>query len=397
MPSNQSSSRTQSKSRNTLGESTAKTTTSRTKKTSPYDRNFGQTLVDNCIYPDDHDFPDGRDPPRPNNENEILERLGQPRPSLSPSQFPEKAFRNFKQTNSRALNEDAVMSDVFPVIQGTARIPSAKNLVFGNIEPLTHGNLADAKPDFYDGAGPAQIDLRIRKELGAYVTPATQGQAPALPNFFTEVKGPDGSAAVAKRQACFDGALGARSVYKLQSFRAEDSEALYDNNAYTITSTYHNGHLQLYTSHPTKPTDPENPPEYWMTQLNTYAITGTAERFREGVGAFRNARDWAKEQRDGLVTAANSRVIGMPKETSTLEPSTQSTSQSTIEPDTLGSETSADELSQDVDRVSSLSNKRLKREPEKRSSNPDLRFGSKKSNLGANSRSRSRGRLLQRR
>ena len=137
MPSNQFSSRTQSKSRNTLGDSTAKTTTSKTKKTSPYDPNFEQNLIDNSIYLDDYDFPDGRDPPRPDNENEILSRLGQPRPSLSPSQFLNKEFRTFKHTNSRALNKDAVMSDVFSVIQGTARIPSAKNLVFGNLELLT--------------------------------------------------------------------------------------------------------------------------------------------------------------------------------------------------------------------------------------------------------------------
>ena len=397
MPSNQSGSRTQSKSGNTLGDSTAKTTTSKTKKTSTYDHNFEQNLIDNNLYPSHYDFPDNRVPPKPNNWKEINERLKEPRPSLSPSCFPDEVFDEYVQTNARALNEDAVMGDVFPMIQGTAHIPSAKNLVFGNLEPFTHGNLVDAKPDFYDGARPAQIDLRIREELGSYITPATQGQAPALANFFTEIKGPDGSAAVAKRQACFDGALGARGVHKLRSFET-DPDTVYDNNAYTITSTYHDGTLKMYTSHPSKPTRPENPPpEYYMTQLNTFAITGTAERFREGVGAFRNARDWAKEQRDGLIEAANGRVMGMPKDTSTLEPSTHSMSQSSIGPNALESETSADELSQDVGRVSSLSNKRLKREPEKRSSNPDLKTRPKKSYSGANSRSRSRGRLSKRR
>ena len=404
MPSNQSSSRTQSKSRNTLGDSTAKTTTSKTKKTSPYDRNFGQNLVDNSIYPDDYEFPDGRDTSRPNNENKILDRLRQPRPSLSPSQFPEKAFRTFKQTNSRALNEDAVMGAVFPVIQGDACIPSARNMVFGNLEPFTQGNFVDAKPDSYDGAHPAQIDRRIREVLGPYITPSTQQQAPALPNFFAEVKGPDGNGAVAKLQACYDGAIGARGIRELETFGMENPDTTYDNSAHTITSTYHSatGTLQVYTIHQTQPIDPENPAEYHMTQLNTFAITGTAERFREGVGAFRNARDWAKERRDGLIAAANGRVMGKPKETSSLEPSTHSVSQSTIEPNAPESETSADELSQDVGRQdvgrgSSLSNKRLKTEPEKRSSNPDLRIRSKKSYSGANSRSRSRGRLSQRR
>lgn len=396
MPSNQSSLRTQSKSRNTLDDSTAKTTTLKTKKTSPYDPNFEQNLIDNRIYPDDYDFPDGRDPSRPNNENEILDRFRQPRPSLSPSQFPEGAFRSFKQKNSRALNEDAVMADVFPLIQGNARIPSAKNLVFGNLEPLTHGNFVDAKPDFYDGTRSAQINLRIREELGLYITPATQGQAPALPNLFTEAKGPDGSAAVAKRQACFDGALGARGVHKLRSFEVDPTLA-YDNKAYTITSSYHDGTLKMYTVHPTQATDPKDSPEYHMTQLGGWALTGSIGQFREGTSAFRNARDWAKTQRDELIAAANDRVVGMLRDASTLEHSTQSMSQSTIKLNAPESETSADELSQDVGQGSSLSHKRLKREPEKRSSNPDLKARPKKSYSGANSRSRSRGRLSQRR
>ncbi|KAL8894237.1 MAG: hypothetical protein Q9207_008530 [Kuettlingeria erythrocarpa] len=399
MPSYQSGARTESKSRKTLGDSTGKTTTSKTKKTSAYDPNFGQHLVDNCVYPDDYDFPDGRDPPRPNNETEILVKIGQPRASLSPSQFSEKAFRSFKQKNSRALNEDAVMGDVFPTIQGTANIPSAKSLVFGNLEPLPHGNLVDAKPDFYDGAHPAQIDLRIREELRSYIIPATQGQAPALPNFFTEVKGPDGSGAVAKRQACHDGALGERGIRECIAFGVDNPETVLDNNAHTITSTYHSasGTLQVYTMHQTKPIDPKNAPGYHMTQLNTFAITGTADRFREGVTAFRNARDWAKEERDRLIDAANGRVTGTPGETSTSQPSTQSISQSTIEPAALESETSADDLSKDAGPGFNLFHKRLKREPEKHLFNSNLKTRIKKSHSGANSRSRSRGRLSQRR
>ncbi|KAL9608152.1 MAG: hypothetical protein Q9167_007004, partial [Letrouitia subvulpina] len=396
MPSNQSSLRTQLKTGDTLGDSTTKTTTSKTKKTSAYDPNFEQNLIDNKIYPSHYDFPDDRVPPKPNNWKDINEKLKEPRSSLSPSRFPEEAFDKFVRTNSRALNENAVMSDVFPIIQGAAPIPSAKNLAFGNLQPFTHGNLVDAKPDFYDGARPAQIDIRVREELGSYITPATQGQAPALPNFFTEVKGPDGSAAVAKRQACFDGALGARSVHELRSFE-EDPTLAYDNNAYTVTSTYQDGTIKIYTIHPTQGSNVKDSPEYHMTQLNTFAITGTSERFREGVGALRNARDWAKEQRDELIAAANSRVMGLPKETSNLESSTHSMSQSTAEQAVLDSETSADELSQDYDRVPSLSNKRLKSEPEKRPSTPNLKTRIKKSYSRTNGRSRGRGRPSQRR
>ena len=282
-----------------------------------------------------------------------------------------------------------MIGDVFPVIQGTARIPSAKNLVFGNLEPLTHGNFVNAKPDFYDGARPTHIDVLIREELGSYIIPARHGQAPALPNLFTEVKGPDGSGAVAKRQACHNGVLGERGVRSIMAFGMDNSTTVYDNNAYIITSTYHSatGTFQIYTIHQAQPTDPEDPPEYCITQLNTFAITGNAERFREGVGTFRNARDWAKEQRDGLIAAANSRTIGIPNETSILQPSTHSMSRSTIGLDIIDSQTSADDLPQDVGRGSSLSNKRMKRKAEK-PSYTDLKIRPRKGY------SRSRDRLL---
>lgn len=78
-------------------------------------------------------------------------------------------------------------------------------------------------------------------------------------------------------------------MHKLRSLKG--NPLIYDNYIYTIISTYYDGTLKIYTSHSTKPIDPKGPPEYHMTQLNTFAITGTAERFREGVGAFRNARD----------------------------------------------------------------------------------------------------------
>ena len=126
---------------------------------------------------------------------------------------------------------------------------------------------------------------------------------------------------MAKRQACFDGALGARGIHKPRSFEA-DPTLVYDKNAYTITSTYHDGQLKMYTVYPTQSTDPKDSPEYYITQLGGWALTGSIGQFREGTSAFRNARDWAKEQRDGLVAAANGRVIGIPKDTSTSEPST---------------------------------------------------------------------------
>jgi hypothetical protein len=83
------------------------------------------------------------------------------------------------------------------------------------------------------------------------------------PNFFLEVKGPDGSLAVAGRQACYDGAIGARGMQSLRSF--SQKTPIYDDNSYTITSTYHDGQLKMYAVHVTAPAGPGKPLEYQMT------------------------------------------------------------------------------------------------------------------------------------
>ena len=128
-----------------------------------------------------------------------------------------------------------------------------------------------------------------------------------MPNFFTEGKGPAGSSAVCKREALYDGALGARGVSKLRAYF--DPETLYDNNANTIASTYHrSGLLTMYTTHPTPSGDPTKSAEYRMTKINSFAMTGNPDSFRQGAGALRNARGWAKEKREELMAAANGKA-----------------------------------------------------------------------------------------
>ena len=87
---------------------------------------------------------------------------------------------------------------------------------------------------------------------------------PIVPSFCVALKGPDGSIAVAKRQASYDGALGARGMHSFQSYGQD--EPVYDNNAYAITSTYHTGHLKMYITHPAQPASPRRRPEYCANQ-----------------------------------------------------------------------------------------------------------------------------------
>lgn len=52
-------------------------------------------------------------------------------------------------------------------------------------------------------------------------------------------------------------------MHQLQSYK---QKLIYDNNTYTITTTYyngHNGHLKIYTTYPTQAEDATT--EYYMT------------------------------------------------------------------------------------------------------------------------------------
>ena len=115
------------------------------------------------------------------------------------SRFSDKIFDIFVQINSQVLNKNAVISNVFSVIQSTVRILFVKNLIFGNLESLTYSNLIDIKSDFYNRAYSAQIDLRIREKLELYIISAIQKQIPALLNIFIKTKNLDKSATVVKR------------------------------------------------------------------------------------------------------------------------------------------------------------------------------------------------------
>lgn len=290
-------------------------TTTTTRTTGPYNRNFQQHLIDNGVYPPTYRYPNGQVPAQPDNWEEINQRLTQPRPSLLPSRFSKEEHQEFVQADADAAKEKQVSTSVIPIIEryvGDAKCVSG-GIRFTNLDDLTDGTLAPGNPDVYHGARPEQLDRRVRDELSGQIIPSTQDDLPIIPNFFLAAKGPDGSAAVARRQACYDGALGTRGMQSLQSYRQEG--AVFDNNAYTITSTYQDGQLKIYTSHPLQSSISGTRPQYCMNLLRSFAMTDTVDTFRQGATAYRNARDWAKEQRENTIREANQRASDSQVET----------------------------------------------------------------------------------
>ncbi|KAH7114601.1 hypothetical protein EDB81DRAFT_630818, partial [Dactylonectria macrodidyma] len=201
-----------------------------------------------------------------------------------------------------------VTADVIPIIEGDVgdRKCVARQVPFTNLDHLTDGTLVPGNPDLYYGARPEQLDQKVRRELGGHIIPSTQHDLPIIPNFFLEVKGPDGSAAVAKRQLLYDMALGATGYDAIRSYKADAVK--FDNKAYTIGCTYQDGQLKMYGSHPIEPSISRKKPGIVMTQLKAFALTNDPDTFRQGAAAYRNGRDWAKQQRDQAIAQANERT-----------------------------------------------------------------------------------------
>ncbi|KAI3340359.1 hypothetical protein F4824DRAFT_452991 [Ustulina deusta] len=286
-------------------ESTPTLPTTRSKSTSPYDRAFQQHLIDHGIYPNKYKYPNRQAPLPPENLEEIMQVMAQPRLSLSPLRFTQENFENFEQKDADACKEWQVISDVTPLIEGEVTDSKcvAGQVPFTNLEGLTDGSLVPGNPDRYHGVRPEQLDQQVRIQLGSYIVPSTQHDLPIAPNFFLTAKGPDGSPAVAERQACYDGALGARGMNSLQTYGEPELDS--DNKAYTLTSTYQRGTLKIYASYPLSRASLGMPREYAMTQVNSWSLTGNPSTFRQGVTAYRNARDWAKRKRDEAIKKAN--------------------------------------------------------------------------------------------
>ena len=202
---------------------------------------------------------------------------------------------------------------VIPIIEGTIKDSrtASGEIPFTNLAPLVADqNLVSGNPDFYHGARPEQLERQVRNELEQFVVPSTQHDLPIVPNHFTAAKGPDGSAAVAARQATYDAYFGAQAMHVLQNYG--QAEPRFDGNAYTFSSIYYGGQLKLYTSHPAQPANLGGRPDYHINHLRSFAMDDTAETWRAGATWYRNSMDLAKEMRDEAIQGANEVVNRVP-------------------------------------------------------------------------------------
>lgn len=290
------------------GIATPNTTTAR--NTSTYDTSFQDHLISYEVYPPGHTLPGSVALPQPDNLVEIREQIfRRRRPSLDPTVFTDRHFDAFR--DAEALQQGTkVTATVVSIIEGNVNdrrcTCAARQKQFRNLDALTNGSLVPGNPDRYYGALPDQLHAEVCAELGGRIVPSTQGNVPVAPNFFLLAKGPDVPPSVVRRQACYVGALGARGIHSLHSYGR--SEQQYDNTAYNLTATYHDGHLKMYTTHLIPPLPQKDQPGYVMTLVDTWSLTHNTDAFREGVAAFRNGIDWAEQQRERAIQQANEKA-----------------------------------------------------------------------------------------
>jgi hypothetical protein len=145
------------------------------------------------------------------------------------------------------------------------------------------------------------------------------------------------------KKACYAGAIGAPGMHALQAYG--QAEPTYDNKSYTFSSTYHEGTLKIYAHHPTQPSRRGESAQYHITPLRGFLLTDSPQTFRQGVGAFRNARDLAKKQREIFIEKVN--AVARAQSVDTMPFDTSHATVTSMQERLIDSDASADELALD--------------------------------------------------
>ena len=290
-------------------------------KISVYDWHFEQILIDNGIYGAEYDDDDEKyTRPQASIHQELIDILEEKGPNHIAFQIDEKEYKDFKAKSANPSNESTWVKNVFSIIEGKEVQPlHLVDHAFNNLEPFFDVHVPDAKPDVYDGLKQDGVHKRVRTDLETLIIPTKVPRGPMLPNFFVEAKGGLGKTAVVLRQACYDGAIGARTVHQLWSFN-KHPDTTYDNNAYTISVTLTAEKvMKIYAHHPTMTNDPKLPTVYHMDLLDSFLLD-SFERYCTSVTAFRNIRRWAELKRYELARDVNAVAEALEQEEADGEP-----------------------------------------------------------------------------
>ena len=234
------------------------------------------------------------------NSQDWAEAVKRPRASLSPSRMSDEYEDFDKATEDARSHKGNFVDQVLPKLISKNKYSSARNVKFGNLEPLTQ-RIIDARPDYYEGHRAGPQNQSIRTQLGTIITPSVKENDPFLPNFFVIVNNNSVCYAVAEMRARYVGALAARGMHRLQCLAGTEA---YDGNAYAISANYSGECLYLCTHNLTQPEGPGSLPHTHMVPLRSLSPTDSPKSFCESLTAIRNASDKANEYREQFIQDA---------------------------------------------------------------------------------------------
>jgi hypothetical protein len=203
-------------------------------------------LVQTGIYEPDHKLSQGT-PVRPGNYEELKRVIETTRPNETVTDDDFEKFENGAQKNKSEGSMQTVHA-TFELILTDPTLLSADDLSFNNIKVITDGLIPKPQPDYYDGASMEDLDRTVLRALNKYIQPHKDRLYPIVPNFLVQAKSGKGQDDTATQQIMYFGAVGARAMYHLQSYKGSK---VFDNNAYTIVCQVSRKNLEIYTSHPT--------------------------------------------------------------------------------------------------------------------------------------------------
>jgi hypothetical protein len=261
--------------------------------------NMRQILISYGIYPDNYKFSTGFVEPKPRNWGELLQAMENPREEA----VSEEAYTTYNSRASDITGDPSIMRLLFPIIQGECNDPAQEGVQFANIAPFPCSqDIIPPSPAFYYGEKPESLGPHIHQIVGKYIIPSKNSRHPVLPNFLLELAY-DTPLSCVEDIALYDGIHGARGVHALQEY--VNSGSGYDGKAYTIVAILGQRYLGLYTVHLTKPFDSTESPKYYLNLLRNWNIRESLETFQKAIHAYRNMRDFMRDERRRIISIAN--------------------------------------------------------------------------------------------
>ena len=267
-----------------------------------YTAPWEQHLIDFGIYFDGYNRTQA-----PTNLSDIQARLKRRRPLLG--NFDDD-YQEFLEKNEEVNSKKSAMALVISTLLGNLEIPHEQGILFSNLTSLTDGSIPMPKPDFYDGLHPSAIECGLREDLAKFIMPSNNPSAAILPTFLMTVPASAMPMDYHMRAAWYYGVFAARGIHRLRC--RIPLQELNNKRAYVLTATYDPEcmKLSLYTTHVVMTNNKAAPIEYHTAACASISMDDDVEEFRVAVSALRNAREWARDQREELIRLSKGMTMG---------------------------------------------------------------------------------------